>query len=138
MFRSAAVRSGFLTRTSPYYSTGMRAYAGEVNAAGGAYAERERAVENKAARSRDAELLAKLRESLNLEEHEEIPENVVAKVVEEVKPLRADKIRKEKKTRKNLHPLKSIYTNILVCTTNVNLCCLHRYFLHCCSLRRCR
>jgi len=96
MFRSVVLRST-TSLSRPTVPLTVRGFAGEVADGGGKFAARERAFENKAVHEKDAELLKKLRATLALEDNEAIPDNVVQKVVEEAKPLKREKIRKEKK-----------------------------------------
>jgi len=76
MLRASASRSsGSLFRKAQTASLMLRA--GDVRTGGGAYAEKERAQENFAVSQKDAELLQKLRETLKLQEGENIPTSVV-------------------------------------------------------------
>jgi len=82
MLRARASRSSAsLFRKAPTASLMLRA-PGDVVSGGGSYAEKERAQENFAVSQRDAELLKKLRETLNIQEGESIPNSIVESLKE--------------------------------------------------------
>lgn len=75
--RRAATRSA-LCRPS-FAPTAARGYS-SVLEAGGRLGEREKAVEDRAIRGHDLELLKKLRDTLGIQENQPIPETVVSQV----------------------------------------------------------
>merc|ERR1711879_213862 len=77
MMRRAATRSA-LCRPS-FAPTAARGYASVLDA-GGKLGEREKAVEDRAIRNHDLELLKKLRDTLGIQENQPIPETVVTQV----------------------------------------------------------
>lgn len=77
MMRRAATRSA-LCRPS-FAPTAARGYS-SVLEAGGRLGEREKAVEDRAIRGHDLELLKKLRDTLGIQENQPIPETVVSQV----------------------------------------------------------
>lgn len=77
MMRRAATRSA-LCRPS-FAPTAARGYASVLDA-GGKLGEREKAVEDRAIRNHDLELLKKLRDTLGIQENQPIPETVVSQV----------------------------------------------------------
>merc|ERR1711941_74206 len=77
MMRRAATRSAFCR---PLFApTAARGYASVLDA-GGKLGEREKAVEDRAIRNHDLELLKKLRDTLGIQENQPIPETVVTQV----------------------------------------------------------
>merc|ERR1711879_361228 len=77
MMRRAATRSAFCRPS--FAPTAARGYASVLDA-GGKLGEREKAVEDRAIRSHDLELLKKLRDTLGIQENQPIPETVVSQV----------------------------------------------------------
>merc|ERR1711879_1008461 len=77
MMRRAATRSAFCRPS--FAPTAARGYASVLDA-GGKLGEREKAVEDRAIRNHDLELLKKLRDTLGIQENQPIPETVVSQV----------------------------------------------------------
>ena len=78
MLRRAATRSALYRPSFAPAVVHARSYS--IVESGGKFGEKEKAVEDRAIRSHDLELLKKLRDSLGIQENQPIPENVVSQV----------------------------------------------------------